>query len=143
MSDQRSTNYRGHVIVQNQYNGLHQKVETMGFTVERAYVVTDELDQPSLPLVQQWFWSPFEARRAIDFVEWAKENINARKWNTTIAHEYNVMTNYQRHIDHVYITVQEVRKMCRDELEWGDNPAVKKILERLDYMHQECLKART
>ena len=86
---------------------------------------------------------PFEARRAIDFVEWAKENINVRKWNTTIAHEYNVMTNYQRHIDHVYITVQEVRKMCRDELEWGDNPAVKKILERLDYMHQECLKART
>jgi hypothetical protein len=141
MTDQRSTTYRGNLIVENQYHGMHQKIETMGFTVERVYVVTDELDQPALPLVQQAFWSPWEARRAIDFVEWAKQNVNERKWTTSIAHEYNVMVNYQRHFNHVYTTIQEVRKMCRSELEWGDNPAVKKILERLDYMHQECLKA--
>lgn len=142
MTDQRSTMYRGHSIVQNQYHGLHEKMETMGFTVERAYVVTDELGQPTLPTVQQWFWSPFEAKRAIDFVDWAKANINVRKWPTTVAHEYNVMINYQRHFDQVYIAIQEVRKMCRSELEWGDNPAVKKILERLDYMHQGCLGSK-
>lgn len=108
---QTEIQYKGERIVQNHYNAQHESIENMGFPVNRAYVVMDEFDEPSLPIIEQWFWSPIDAMQAIDLCKWAEKFFNFKKWPTTIAHEYHVLMAYKRHIAQVYITIRDVRKI--------------------------------
>lgn len=138
MNDQTEIEYKGERIVQNEYHNLHENTESFGFKVNRAYVVVDEFDDPSLPTNQQWFWSPLDAMHAIDLVHWAKKFFNFKRWPTTVAHEYNVLLNYKRHIALVYITVREVMELLKSADDGLDDEGdiIKQALNKLYQLHQ-------
>lgn len=138
MKDKTEIEYNGERIVQNQYHNLLDNMESFGFKVDRAYVVVDEFDEPSLPTVQQWFWSPIDAMHAIDLSRWAKKFFNFKKWPTTVAHEYNNLLAYKRHIALVYITIREVVELLKsagDGLE-DDSDIIRQALNKLYQLQQ-------
>lgn len=132
----KEVEYRGYRIVAQPYTGAGDKSDTMGFDVPVAFVVLDDFDAPALPLTQQWFWSPWDARNAIDFYEWVKNTINKKKWPTTAAHEYNMMSLYRRRIPAVFMAIHDIRELLAAAKDFDENPA-KAISSRLDTLALE------
>ncbi len=133
---QKEVQYRGYRIVAQEYTGAGDKSDTMGFDVPVVYTVLDDFDEAALPLVQQWFWSPWDARNAIDFFEWVKTTIDKKKWPTTPAHEFNFMLAYRRKIPAVFQAVHDLKKILRDAADFDENPA-QQVKERLVLMEAE------
>lgn len=141
MSDMKEIEYKDRRIVANQYNGLHDKSDTMGFTVPVAFVVLDEFDEPALPTIQQWFWSPWDAANAIDMSDWLRDTIDTKKWPTTVAFEYNQMTAYRRNFSNVYMAIKDIEKMCIDARDFDDN-VTEAVLSRLQLLRQSVAEGR-
>ena len=80
---QQETTYKGYRIVETKYNG--EGLDSFGFKVEKVYAVLDDFDEPALPLVPSYFWSPADAAGAIDFYLWAKTIFPQKKWATSPA----------------------------------------------------------
>ena len=134
--------YNGRRIVANQYNGLHDNIDSMGFKVPVAFVVLDEFDEPALPIIQHWFWSPYDAAAAIRFVDWVSPRIaKNKKWATSVAYEYNQMVAYRRNFDHVYAALREIEDMCISARDFDDN-ATPDILKRLQLLRQVVAEGR-
>jgi hypothetical protein len=135
--------YRGRRIVANAYTGAFDKSDTMGFNVPVAFVVLDEFDDPALPLIQQWFWTPHDASAAIRFVDWVTPRIakDKKNWPTTIAYEYNMMVAYRRNFDEVYGAIKEIEKMCIDARDFDDDMTAA-VLSRLQRLRQVVAEGR-
>lgn len=130
---QNDYEYKGLSIVQNDYHNLHGNIDTFGFTVNQAYVVTDEMGDPGLPTIQQWFWSPYDAIVAIDLSEYFKARVPQKKWPTTVAHEFNIALCFRKKFGLTYIALREIEEACKDADSMGEDagPAVLKILDSL------------
>lgn len=133
--------YRGLRIVANAYTGAFDKFDTMGFNVPAAFVVLDAFDEPGLPIIQHWFWSPWDAKNAIDFVEWVKPTIDKKKWPTTVAYEFNLMIAYKRNFTHVFTTLKDIEKIVREAISFDDNPA-QAVLDKLTLLRQLVAEGR-
>lgn len=133
---QKEVEYKGYRIVAQDYTGAFDKSDTMGFDVPAAFSVLDDFDETALPLNQHWFWSPWDARNAIDFFEWIKTTINKKRWPTTPAHEFNIMLMYRRKIPAVFKAIRDIRKIIADARDFDENPS-KAIIDRLDLMDVE------
>lgn len=133
--------YKGLRICANRYNGVFDKSDSMGFDVPVAFVVLDAFDDPGLPTVQQWFWSPHDARNAIDFVDWVKPTIDTKKWPTTVACEFNLMIAYKRNFNHVFATLKDIEKIVREAISFDDNPS-QAVLDKLTLLRQLVAEGR-
>lgn len=133
--------YRGLRIVATKYNGAYDKSDTMGFDVPVAFVVLDAFDDPALPIVQHQFWSPWDAKNAIDFVEWVKPTIDAKKWPTSVGYEFNLMIAYKRNFTQVYATLKDIENICRDSFAFDENPA-QAVLDRLKLLGTAVAEGR-
>lgn len=133
---QTEVTYRGYRIVLLPYNGTFDKSDSMGFDVPAAFAVLDDFDEPALPYSHHWFWSPWDARNAIDFYEWVKTVIDKKKWPTSAQHEFNLMLAYRQKIPAVFMAVHDIRKIMRDARDFDENPA-KKIEDSLVLMETE------
>lgn len=134
MSDQKEMQWRGERIVQVPYTVQpFNKADAFGFTVKEAYVVRDGLDEPCLPLSQQWFWSPGEAIAAIEMRDTLAPLIRGPKWPSTVMYEYNLMVTYRRNFHHVYDALVRIRKACDESRDFDENPRaeIEKILHAL------------
>jgi len=133
---QVSLAYGGYEIVQVEHRGLHDKSDTAGFDVDVVYAVTDELGDPVLPLVQQTFWTPGDARAAIDCVNSFKPTgkhlpnrrvlgQQAHRFTQAIACRINFMT--------VFLALEEIKKECTASADFDENPreAIEGILGKL------------
>lgn len=125
--------HRGFRIVQKKYDGPTEGVDSFGFQVEFVYTVLDDFDDFALPLAPAYFWSPADAAAAIDFYLWAKTKFPQKKWATSPAHEYNMMTLLRRRIPEVYEALHDMRKIMLDAADFGDNPA-KELKARMDML---------
>lgn len=130
---QTSLSYGGYEIVQRPYTGTHDKIESMGFTVDTAYVVTDEFGDFALPLVQQWFWTPSDAKAAIDAVNSFKprdKHQSARHSMAGIAHRFTQAIAHRLNFMAVFLAIEKIRKECVMARDFDDNPreAIEKIL---------------
>jgi hypothetical protein len=133
---QKEVEYKGYRIVAQDYTGAFDKSDTMGFDVPAVFSVLDDFDEAALPLNQHWFWSPWDARNAIDFFEWIKTTINKKRWPTTPAHEFNIMLMYRRKIPAVFKAIRDIRKIIADARDFDENPS-RAIIDRLDLMDVE------
>ena len=133
---QKELLYRGFKIVAQEYEGAFDKSDTMGFDVPAAFVVLDaDFDEPVLPFTQHWFWSPGDAKSAIDFHLWFK-TVNTSKWPTSAAHEFNAMLFYRRRPAAVFAAVHDLHKIIAEARDFDENPA-KKISDRLALLETE------
>lgn len=127
--------YRDHRIVHVDYAGP----ECMGFKMPKAFKVMDEFDEPTLPLVQQTFWTPGDAVSAIHMSEVVAPGLKGPKWPTTVQYEYNIMLLYRANFDRVFHAIQKIKKAIRDAKDFDENPSeeITKILNSLhQYMHE-------
>lgn len=142
MSDQKEMLWRGDRIIQVDYTVQpFNKCDAFGFTVEKAFIVRDDMDEPCLPIAQQWFWSPSEAIAAIEMRDVIAPGLRGPKWPTTVAYEYNIMTLYRRNFDMVYRAIQQIRKAIKDASDFDENPA-KEITNILNMLHQNMHERR-
>lgn len=133
---QQETRYKDYRIVAVKYDG--EGLDSFGFKVETVYAVLDDFDDPALPLVPRYFWSPADAAGAIDFYLWAKKIFPQKKWATSPAHEYNMMTLMRRRMPEVFETFHDLRGILQESYEFGDNPH-KAITDRLNRMGSEVM----
>ena len=131
--------YRGYIIKAVEHTGSFDKADTMGLDVPAAFTVVDDFGDQALPLHHHLFWSPWDARQAIDFYLWAKENINLKKWPTTPAHEFNLMLMYRRHFPAMFSFFHDLKKILAEARDFGDNPdkAINARLAALDAQVRE------
>lgn len=133
---QKEVEYKGYRIVAQTYNGAHDQSDTMGFDVPVAFAVLDDFDDAALPISHHWFWSPWDARNAIDYYEWVKTTIDKKKWPTTAAHEFNFMLQYRRRVPAVFAAIHDIKKLIRDARDFDENPA-QAIMDRITLMEVE------
>lgn len=135
--------YQGRRIVANAYTGAFDKSDTMGFNVPVAYVVLDEFDDPALPIIQHWFWSPHDAKCAIEFVDWIEPRVSKdrKNWPTTVAYEYTQMTAYRRNFHKVYAAIKEIEAMCESARDFDEN-MTDDVLKRLRLLRQVVAEGR-
>jgi hypothetical protein len=133
---QTEVNYKGYRIVAQTYTGAFDKSDSMGFDVPVAFSVLDDFDEAALPLIHHWFWSPWDARNAIDFYEWIKTTIDKKKWPTTPAHEFNFMLAYRRKIPAVFRAIHDIKKLIAASRDFDENPA-QAIYDRITLMETE------
>lgn len=133
---QKEVNYKGYRIVALEYTGAFDKPDTMGFDVPAAFAVLDDFDEPALPYSTHWFWSPWDARNAIDFYEWVKTIIDKKKWPTSAQHEFNFMLAYRQKIPAVFIAIRDIRKIIEDARDYDENPS-QRIADRIALMETE------
>jgi hypothetical protein len=133
---QNEVSYKGYRIVAQEYTGAFDKSDSMGFNVTTAFVVLDDFDEQALPMAHHWFWSPWDARNAIDFYEWIKTTIDKRKWPTTASHEFNFMLQYRRRVPAVFAAIHDIKKLIADAADFDENPA-QAIKDRISLMETE------
>ena len=126
------TEYRGWRIVECDID-----VESMGFRMTRTFRVLDEFDDP-MPINHGSFWSPADARQAIDFVEDVFKLMRGKKWPTSKTHEFNLAMAYRSQFVAVYETLQKIKKAAQDAQEMGDDPSAD-VLRLLDTLYQRCV----
>lgn len=105
--------YKGHRIVLVDYDPVVHHPD-LGLTPKQAFVVRDEMDEPSLPTSQQWFWSPRDAMAAIEVAESLVHLVKGKKWPSTVCFEYNQLVAHRQNFDLVYGVVLKVRQIVRD-----------------------------
>lgn len=129
--------FQGRRIVATKYTGAFDKSDTMGFDVPVAFVVLDEFDEPALPIVQHWFWSPWDARNAIKMVDWLKDRIerDKRLWPSTVPYEFNLMLAYRRNFADVYATLREIEDMCISARDFDEN-VTESVLRKVQHLRQ-------
>lgn len=133
---QVSLSYGGYEILQVPHTGLFDKSDTAGFNVDVAYTVTDDFGDPALPLVQQKFWSPADARAAIDCVNSFKpagKNLPARRLQGQQAHRFTQAIAFRLNFMSVFLAFEDIRKECTMAADFGDDPreAIEAILNKL------------
>ena len=132
--EQTSYAYEGYEIVKRPYNGTFEKHESLGFTIDHSFVVVDDFGDHTLPLLQQNFWSPIDAKMAIDAANHLLSKTPNKRWEpSTKAHEFNIMLCYRRNFWHVYDALQKIKKECEESIDFDENPreAVLRILSNL------------
>lgn len=122
--------YRGWRIVE-----VDTDIEAFGFRMTRAFAVKDEFDD-GLPMSHQMYWSPGDARQAIDFVIDVFKL--SRKWLTTHTHEFNIAMCYRARFVEVYAAILKVKNIIDDAREMGDDPS-RDILDHLQALNLRCL----
>ena len=139
MTDQTEITWRGERIVQIDYKPIQpfSRDDAYGFTMQQAFVVRDDMDEPCLPISQQYFWSPAEAIAAIYMRDFIAPEVTGKRWPTTVMYEYNQMTLYRRNFHQVYHVLQQIKKVLADAKEWDENPT-DKIRDMLNLLHQNC-----
>ena len=138
-SMQTETQYRGYRIVAQKYTGACDRSCFLGFECERVFVVLDEFDDNALPFNHHQFWTPWDAKMAIDFFEWLKTTIDLKKWPTTPAYEFNRVMAMHVRTPEVFMAVQRIRQALRESADFDENPtrAVADILAALEQsMHE-------
>ena len=129
--------FMGLRIVAQQYNGLFDNSDTMGFRVPAAFAVIDDFDEPALPLVQQWHWSPWDARNAIWFCAWYKEHIiPGRRWKDSQSWKFCDLLEYRRKPHLPFAAVQDIKKIIAESADFDENPA-KLITLRIEQLERE------
>lgn len=108
--------YKGHRIVLVDYDPVSHHPD-LGLHPRQAFVVRDEMDEPSLPTSQQWFWAPRDAMAAIDVAESLIHMVKDRKWPSTVCFEYNQLVAYRQNFDLVYGVILKARQIVRDARE--------------------------
>ena len=131
--------YRGRLIVQKPYKS---QFDCMGFDVPVVYHVLDpDFGDNALPTLQDKWWSPLDAIQAINFCDLIMPDMKGPKWPTTAIHEYNIMLCYHRNFDHVFHTIQKIKKACRDSRDFDDNPR-DEIERLLAHLYSYCLEQK-
>ena len=132
----KSIEYRDYRITRVSYAQAHGKVDYCGFPVEYAFAVKDELGDP-LPITQQLHWTPLDAKHAIDIVLHLQEFTKPKRYNKNVhvAYEYNLAVAYRRSFGPVYVALMDIEKLCREALDWKENPA-EDIMKRLQLLRQ-------
>lgn len=121
---QKRVKYRGYWIEQRPYaQGLPDMSDTMGFEPTVVYVVVDDFGDKALPIVTHQFWNPWDARNAIDLVEYLKGKVPKPKWATSIAHEHQLMLLLRRKPAAVYNALHDIKRLIVQSKDFGDNPA--------------------
>ena len=138
---QTECTYRGLRIVrvENPSTGKLSNGDSFGFDMPYAFRVLDELDCPALPTLQQLFWSPNDARNAIEMCEVMMADLRGSKWTTTKIHEFNQLLMYYRNFDLVYHYLMKVKKVCREAQEMDENPT-KQLSDMLHLLHQNMFQ---
>lgn len=131
---QSEVSYKGLRIIAQGYTGAREKPDTMGFDVPAVFVVQDDFDEPALPVHNAWFWSPWDARCAIDFCEWVKTTIDLRTWPTTPEYEFSWMLGFRRNPHLVFEALHDIKKIIAEAKDFDENPsqAITKRLELLE-----------
>ncbi len=132
----REDEYHGYRIVEQKYNGAFDKSDTMGFEPNVVYVVLDDFDDPILPFSHHQFWSPWDARNAIDFHEWFKAERGKRYFPSTASHDFNYVMQYRRRPNAVYAAVQDLKKIVRSARDFDENPS-QAIMDRIALLETE------
>lgn len=124
--------YRDYRIVQQPYTGAQDKSEAMGFDIPYCYAVLDEFDDP---MTTRRFWSPWDARHAIDFFLWHRDTFSPKHRQVfTTEHEYELLMCYRRQMPLVFEAVYDMLSKCVDAQEFGDNPA-QSIIDRVHLLN--------
>lgn len=129
---QSEVTYRDYRIVRQEYTGAHDKSETMGFDIQYCYAVLDELDEP---MTYRRFWSPWDARNAIDFFLWHRETFTS-KYTKVYSPDYDFgqLLCYRRRIPLVYQAVHAILTTCQDARDFGDNPS-EAVINRINLLN--------
>lgn len=121
---QKRVKYLGYWIEQRPYtNILENKEDTMGFEPTVVYVVVDDFGDKALSIVTQQFWNPWDARNAIDLVEFLKGKVPKPKWPTSISHEHQLMLLLRRKPAAVYAAIHDIKKIMLEAHDFKENPA--------------------
>lgn len=114
MSNKQQTEvtYNGAVIKRVGHEGLlPDNGDTLGFEVTHAYTVVDDFGDPAMPeVLQQKFWSPYDAAMAWDLYRKLRPFVVSRDKRTAavMANEFTSMMAMRRHM---YITIVALRKL--------------------------------
>lgn len=128
----REVEYRGWRIVETETDQ-----EASGFKMTRVFKVLDEFDDP-LPITHNAYWSPGDAKQAIDFVLDVFEMTRGKKWPTTQTHEFNVAMAYRARFVEVYAAIRKIKTIIADAAEMGDDPS-REITDHLHALNLRCL----
>lgn len=132
--------HMGLYIVPQQYNGTFDKSDTLGFTVPAAFTVVDDFDEPALPLVNHWHWSPHDAKNAIEFCAWWKEHVvTGKRWKDTASWAFQDVLAFRRHPHKVFAALQDIKTLLASAQDFDENPA-RAIEDRIYLLELELKK---
>ena len=123
MSDMQETEYKGVRIVETLHRPEYKRFDTMGFDVGRVYAVVDEFDSPALPVIYHTFWSPLEAKNAIDICEYLDKAVaeKRKRWPTTVTYEFTEALQYRNNFGQVFVALKQIEQMCLDAQDLGED----------------------
>jgi len=112
--------YRGMIV-----RRVKNETQTcLGFKVDYVYQVVDEFDEPAIPaILEQNFWSPYDAKVAIDFSHAYGSFRKARRHPIpeTQAYEFSRLQAMRRHIVEIVCALEDLRDKANDANEFGED----------------------
>lgn len=132
---QTETTYRG-LIIRQVKNFDENALGCLGFSINTTYQVVDDFDDLAIPgLLQQTFWSPYEAMVAIDYAVDLMPGVNRNdKYATAIAYEFNRLLTMRRNIVPLAIAIAELKEKADDANELDDTMPIDVVLTAIGRM---------
>ena len=115
--------YKGAIIRRIPHNGHFDHFDTAGFQVDHAYAVVDDFDEPAMPeVLQQKYWSPYDAMMAWDLYRYIKTLVKKgdKRTSLTITHEFTCALNMRRRIDVVITALRRLEDLASNAEDFGE-----------------------
>lgn len=125
--------HRGMRIVHTDDPRLVGQKDLAGFNITQGFVVLDEFDDPVLPPLMSWFYTPYDAIVAIEMRDMVMPDIQKAQPATSFQYEYGLMWQYRQNFDLVYHALNRIQAACDEGDSFGEDPTteIKNILHNL------------
>lgn len=135
------TQHRGMRIIHTNDPRLVGQKDLAGFDITQGFIVLDEFDDPVLPPLMSWFYTPYDAIMAIEMRDIAMPDIKASQPATSFQYEYGLMWQYRQNFDAVYHALNRIQAACDEGDSFGEDPSTQ-IKEILHTLRQRVAQAR-
>jgi hypothetical protein len=115
------TEHREYRVIQTNDPKFVGQADCAGFKISEGFVVRDAFDEPVLPNVIPWFYSPWDAIAAIEMLDTVVPAIKEGEPATTLVYEYTLMWQYRQHFHQVYAALHSLQTLCDDAATFGDD----------------------
>lgn len=123
MSEQTEHPYKGAIIKRVPHTGLMESSDTMGFVTPHAYQVVDDFGELAMPeILQQKFWSPYDAAMAWDLYRLLKPLVRTRDPRTgpMLGYEFGRVMAMRRHMHVTIAALRELETVARNADDFGE-----------------------
>lgn len=133
--------HRGMRIIHTNDPRLVGQKDLAGFDITQGFVVLDEFDEPVLPPLMSWFYTPYDAIMAIEMRDVCMPDIKESQPATSFQYEYGLMWQYRQNFDQVYHALNRIQQACDDSVGFDENPRAE-ITKILHNLRQNIAQAR-